>query len=268
MDRSIWRKIAPGLGLLGAIVLLAGLLYSPGLHAPRQTESRPIQISREQVENSLKAAIAETPSLRDTRNGLFEEIKEGAIARNLLIAEAVSQGLAENDTIIRNRLVEIQILALYEKADALIAPEAVEKHFTENRHQYLTFPSRRYLHLFTLVTNVTDDVAAKKQLGELFQNKSQSATPRWTTENRLRRRWGPTLAQRIFEMPLSQWSLPIRSKVGWHRIKVLEEKPERPHELGEVRTWVTEDLRRKLRREAYDKEISRLKKKYKVELID
>ena len=49
---------------------------------------------------------------------------------------------------------------------------------------------------------------------------------------------------------------------------VLEDEPGRVYELNEVRTKVTEDLRRNLKKEVYEKEISRLKKKYRVEWTD
>jgi hypothetical protein len=268
MNRNIWRLSAPWIGLLGAVLLLAAILLAMDLPSFQPAQSYVVKVSRERMKSSLEAFIAENPRMRDDRDLLLKEMREGAVAQSLLVAEGFYQGLAENDFIVRNRIAELQVMALYEKADTMVTPEAAETYFAMHSDRYYTLPRRFYLHLFVPVTNLVDADEAARRLEKLYQNESSWGDPKWVTENQLRRRWGPTMARRIFEMPLSQWSEPIFSNFGRHRILVLKEEPERLHEFEEARTRATEDLRRELRLKTYEDEISRLKKIYKVEWTD
>lgn len=268
MNRNIWRLSAPWIGILGTVLLLVAILLTTKSPSFQPAQSYVVKVSREQMKSSLEAVIAENPSMRDDHDLLLKKMREGAVAQSLLVAEGFYQGLAENDYIVRNRIAEIQVLALYEKADTMVTPEAVEIYFTAHRDRYFTLPRRLQLHLFVPVTNLVDADEAAKRLEKLFQDQSSWGDPKWVTEDQLRRHWGPKMARRIFEMPLSQWSDPISSNLGQHRILVFNEESERPYELDEVRTRVTEDLRRELKLKTYEDEISRLKKIYKVEWTD
>lgn len=268
MNQSVVSKTAPWLGLLGAGILMAALFLTIDPQIPEPGHPLVVKVSHDQMKRSLAAVIAENPRLLDERERLIDEIKEGAVSQSLLVAEAFSQRLAENDYIVRNRLAEMQVMSLYERAEIGVTPDAVDKYFARFRDRYRSFPRRRILHLFVPITNIVDVKEARHQLDDLFHNKPSPETANWFTQEQLRKKWGPALARQIFSMPLSMWSDPIRSNLGWHRIMVLEDEPGRVYELNEVRTKVTEDLRRNLKKEVYEKEISRLKKKYRVEWTD
>jgi len=260
----VWSGLAPWLGLIGAAVLVAALVWDPSAKLPESAEALEVGYSRRQVQDAVDAAVAETPALRDQLDQVKEEMREGAEAQALFVAEAFSQGLAADDYIVRNRLVEIQVMALYEKADAMVTPEAVARYFSERRDRFRTQPRRFYLHLFVPITNLVDEVEARGRLEELFRDQSRWGEPKWVSEDDLRKAYGPTLAKQVFELPRGKWSEAIRSSLGWHYLEVLDEEPVRPYEFGEVKTRVTEDCRRELREKMYQEEIARLKKKYRV----
>lgn len=268
MITDAWSRRAPWLGLIGSAVLVAALFFDPGTEVSQETEPGVVRVSRQQVLGSVNAAISETPSLRDEKDRLARDMEEGAIAQGLFVAEAFNQGLAISDYIVRNRMVELQVMSLYERADALVTPEAASEHFARNRERYRTFPRRYYLHLFVPVTNLVGEVEARERLEGLFQDDPNWGEPVWIKEDELRKSFGPTLARLVFDSPLSKWSEPYRSSMGWHYLMVLEEEPSRPFEFNEVAARATEDLRRELRREAYQEELARLKKKYWVEWTD
>ncbi len=268
MKKDMLKKIAPWIALAGSIAIFATLLF-----LPEKTQSVPqnppcVKISKAQLDTSLSAIIAENPSLRDQKDAVIKEIREGAVAQALLVAEAFSQGLAEKDYIVRNRLAELQIMALYEMAETSVTSEAAEIYFSKNRKKYHALPRRLVGHLFVPVTNVVKKEEAKKQLEKLFKNNNKLEEPKWATENQIKRKWGPHIAMQVFEMPLTKWSKPIASELGWHRIKVFNVEQGRAYEFNEVSTRVLGDLRRELKNKIYEDEIIRLKKKYSVEWID
>jgi len=265
MDGISFRsRLAPWLGLIGGAVLVAGLFLSPGPQLPESADSSEVTVSRRQIKDAVDAAIAENPSLRDQRGQTTQEMREGAIAQAMLVAEAFSQNLAKDDYIVRNRLVEIQVMALYEKADAMVTPQAVGKFFNERRDRYRSQPRRLYLHLMVPVTNLVSEAEARSRLEGLFRDPSQWSEPKWVTSDDLRKAYGPSLARQVFELGRGEWSQPIHSDLGWHYLKVVDEEPARPYQLEEVRAQATEDLRRELREKMYQEEIARLRKKYRV----
>jgi len=220
------------------------------------------------VADGVEAAVTENPSLRDDPERLSEEMQESALAQSLFVAEAFSQGLAESDYIVRNRLVEIQVMSIYERADAMVTPGAVKEYFAGHRDRYVTLPRRQVLHLFVPVTNLVGEDEARTRIEDLLRDEADWGDPVWRTEEGLRSTYGPGLARRIFESPPGKWSDLIRSNLGWHAVLVQAEEGERPYELDDVRTQVTEDLRRELRQKTYREELERLKGKYRVEWVE
>jgi len=256
------------IGFLGAVILVTALFLDTDLQAPNTGIQRIVKVSRNQLDRSLKAIVAENPKLREDNDWLINEMKKGAEAQSLLVAEAFRQGLAENDYIVRNRLAEIQVMVLYEKADAQVTPDAVKNYFNENRERYYCLSKRKVIHLFVPVTNQVNVDSARHRLDDLFNATDAAEKKTWVTEDQLRKSWGPSLAGQVFNMPLSQWSDPILSNLGWHRVKVMDETPKRLYKLEEVRARVTQDFRRDIRKKVYEAEISRLKKIYKITWAD
>ncbi len=268
MSKDKWLQKAPWLVLPGALVVVVALFSAPGTRPSEPDRSNIVVMSQSQVNTALEAVLAENPSRKDDRDQMLQDMREGAVGQSLLVKEAFDQGLAQSDYIVRNRLVELQVMTLYESADAKITPEAVEEFFIRNRDRYNKFPKRYFQHLFIPVTNLVNADQARQQLDALYANESAWDEPQWVTEDQVRKTWGPSLARQVFEIDLSHWSEPIQSSMGRHRIRVLDEQQERPYNLDEIRSRVTEDLRRDLRQKGYNEEIERLKKKYKVEWTD
>jgi len=253
--------------LAGSAVLTAGLFLAPGVEISEAGRAA-VRVSRQQAADAVEATVIETPSLGSEVDMLSEEMRESALAQSLFVAEAFSQGLAESDYIVRNRLVEIQVMSIYERADAMVTPGAVEAHFARHRDRYARPARRKVLHLFVPVTNRVGEGEARARLEGRLRNEAARGEAAWRDEEDLRTTYGPGLARQIFEMPLGEWSDPIRSSLGLHTVLVQEEESTRLYKLDEVRTRVTEDLRRELRQKAYKEELERLKGKYVVEWVD
>ncbi len=268
MNQSLWSRTAPWLGLAGAVVLITALMLAPGVEVPPESTDRVVQVSRRQIDDAVAAILSENPSLKDEVERLTEESREGAIAQSLFVAEAFDQGLAESDYVIRNRLVEMQVMALYERADAQVSAAAAREFYDENGDRYRTRPRRRCLHLFVPVTNLVDADEARRRLEAIFAEVDDWGEPRWVTVDDVRKEYGPTLAERVFAEPLNQWSEPIRSSLGWHYLMALEDDPSRALRFEEVRSRATEDCRRALRMKTYQAEVERLKAKYEVEEVE
>lgn len=269
MSRDVAARGAPWLGLLGSVILVSGLFLFTRTEVPPEKEGpEVVEVLMDQVRESVEAACTENPSLAGDRSALVEEMKTSAESQALLVAEGFSQGIVADDYIVRNRLVEIQVMSLYQRADAGVTDEAVRQYFSTHADLYRKPAVRRIIHLFAPVTNRVGPEVARSALDALRGNSDAWTDPAWTTEDGLARTHGSGLARFAFQCPLGAWSDAVETPLGWHALLALEEEPEAPCTLDEVRTRVSEDLRRTLRREAYQEEIKRLQDKYRVEWID
>lgn len=266
--RGLMAGAGPWLMLAGSAALTASLFLAPAKKDAESGGQPVVKVSRVQIETAMQAALMDNPSLGKDKDALLEKTREGVIAQSLFVAEAFSQGLAETDYIVRNRLVELQAMSLYERADAMVTPSAAASYFSENRGRYRSLPRRRYRHLFVPVTNLVSEDEARKRLEDIFADPAAREEPRWVSEDDLRKVYGKTLAETVFKMPVGEWSDAIRSPLGWHYLEVVEQDPARRLELDEVKTRVTEDLRREMRIRLYEQELERLRAKYRVEEAD
>jgi len=210
------------------------------------------------------------PSLR-------KEIKRGVIAHELMVAEAIDRGLASSDPIARNRLRELIMFSIYQEADMGVTPEAIRGYYEKSKVKYYFPEMRRLQHLFVRVTNVTDDEKAKATLDKLFKGAKgprwersdavvKAITPVWIVRTEVRSRFGPTFADWVFKLPTGDWSDVYQSTSGWHRVRILEKSTAKQREFEEVGAEVEADLRKKLRRGIYERELDRLSNKFKVRI--
>jgi parvulin-like peptidyl-prolyl cis-trans isomerase-like protein len=267
-DISSLQKLSPWLGLFGAVLITVGLFNNTEAELKNTTEENKIVVSHGLVKSMVENAVSENPSFNENIKELTQKMEEAAVGQELLVAEAFGQGLAISDYIVRNRMVEMQVMSLYERADTLVSQDKALEFYKDNPDRYMALPRRRYLHLYVPINNLIDENMAKEKLQELFKNKAGWGYPKWVAQHDLSKAYGPTLANTVFDMPVNEWSDAIKSSFGWHYIKVLDETPSSLQEFDKVSFRVLEDLRRKLRQDAYQTELDRLKNKYEVEWVD
>lgn len=238
-----------------------------------------LAVSRQMIQVMVDAALNENPALRESLPTLEKEYEQTAIAQEMIVAETIEQGIAHKDPIVRNRLSELFILSIYQEADLQVTPETVSRYYKEHKEKY-TMPERRLIqHLFVRITNIVDEDKAKKTLEKLFKQSllpspripetvAKAIAPVWVSREELRLQFGPLFADKIFWMPVGEWSEPFQSTTGWHRVRVLEHQPAHVRPLEEVSAEVENDLRSKLRLDYYYRELERLKTKYDVRITE
>ena len=280
------KRYAPLAVIIGAVIVMVSIMMKPSVPTGSKTVSdkktelsdkKELFVPEEAVQVVLDAALTENPALRENMPVLREEVERSLKAQEMMVAEAIERGLASSDAIARNRLSELIMMSIYQEADVGVTPEAVRGYYESHKEKYFYPRARRVQHLFVQVTNVTDAEKARATLEQLFrqakgavskqsESLKHAIAPVWITREELRTRFGPTFEKEVFSLPIGDWSEPIQSTSGWHRVRVLEETPERQRIFDEVQAEVEADLRRKLREDAYNKEIERLSKKYNVKI--
>lgn len=279
------KKIyAPLAVVAGALLLGVSLFHQfPGdggsaAKSNQQGQKEQLEISVELISSMLDGALTENPSLRENKEMLRKQIRKGLEEEEMIVAEAIRQDLASSDPIARNRLRELIMLAIYQQADAKLTPEAIKEYYLRHKQKYFMPEMRKAQHLFVRVTNLTDNEKAQSTLEKLLaeargpeaeqsEDLKTAITPKWVTKSEVTARFGPTFADTFFSLEPGGWSEPIQSTSGRHAVKILKVSPPRQMSFEEVRAQVKSDLQKKLRHEAYVKEIERLSEKYEVKVV-
>jgi peptidyl-prolyl cis-trans isomerase C len=104
-----------------------------------------------------------------------------------------------------------------------------------------------------LAEKYSDDPGSKTKGGDLGFFQKERMVPEFSNE--------------AFRLKPGETSQPIRSAFGFHIIRTTEKKPEIQGEFKDVKTQIQAKLVQQKRKAALDRDVERLKKKYKVIMI-
>lgn len=261
--------------VLGALlVLLASLWGGPGGSGARRT----VTVTRDDV-----ARLASAWEARWRRAPTEEELRslvDGYVREEILYREAVAMGLAEDDPIIRRRLLE-KIAFLTEDPMAPVEPSEAEirAHFAANEDDYRVPERRTFTHVFFSedergerawsdaralleeLREMSPSPERAPELGDRFA--TQYDYPR-RSRSEVARHMGPEFAEELFSLPLDSWQGPLGSAYGVHLVRVLDASDSRALELEAVRQQVRDDLVRRRRERAAENFYEGLRSEYEI----
>lgn len=198
------------------------------LLAPRPPDDRRIEIS------TAELAIARTAQA--TRQGARSldpvktaEVDARVIEDKMLFAEGVRLGLDRGDPIIEQRVVQKLLLLAESLGGANREPTAAElrDEYARSSDRFRQPPIYHVMHVFAarredLPPASALDGAALPNLGEPFP------LPRdiHASHGDLHRSYGASFADAVAaQEPSTQYSEPVASSFGWHRIRVVDVAP-------------------------------------------
>jgi parvulin-like peptidyl-prolyl isomerase len=176
-----------------------------------------------------------------------DRVRTRAIEDEILYREAIRLGFDKDDTIVRQRLIQ-KVLFLAEDLAGASTPateDELRAFFAATRAQW-TRPARiRLLHVYgapareaALAALRSEVVAAEAaepgvppSLGDAFPLSRVVAASR----DEVAADYGDAFAGAVFALAPGTWSGPIRSKHGWHLVKVLEQQEGGPATFEDVR---------------------------------
>lgn len=205
----------------------------------------------------------------------MQRLIDDYVRDEIMVREAMSLGLDQNDDVIRQRLIQ-KIDFLYQGfADQMPAPdEAAQKTFyTENAERYQQPAAASFTHVFFSDRSRPDGESARdaaELLGKLnanqtpFEEAGQYGDRFLFQRNYVERsaqliedHFGPEMQGKIFDAtPSDTWIGPFTSKYGSHLVLVRSLLAARTLTFEEVQGQVLDDMRRKqrndVRRQSYE----------------
>lgn len=240
--------------------------------------ARPPVTDRIEVREATVAALREDFTRREGRPPTVEEseaLVSDWVEREVLVREALAQGLDRADPIVRRRLVQKMRFVLEESGplddpgdDALA--EFVEAHIGDYRRA----PRRGFVHVF--VAGSAEDARAEASRwvqrleggedpqgqGDAFAHGTHQSP---AERDAIARRYGDDFAQAVEAAAVGRW-FPARSSFGWHAVQVDAERPGAVPPLAQIRARVLADWQRQQRRDNRRRGVQALVDRYDVEV--
>lgn len=264
--RNIWLK-EPLLwfALAGVSLFLVAPYINPLAPADvnQHIEITPSLMQR--LADQWQAQMGRTPSQAEL-DGLIEQW----VHEEIYYREGLKLGLAENDTIIRRRLVQKLTFLTEDLATASPPDDAMLEDFYQNHPDQYTQPERfSFRHRFFSKERRVD---AKKDATVALEGASEEEgdpfmLQRSYAERSLRQvaqLFGSEFAAQLGTLEADSWQGPIQSAFGWHLVEITQRLPSTLSPFGDVKQRVTADLISQRREEANSAYYESLRAAYTV----
>jgi hypothetical protein len=176
----------------------------------------------------------------------IEAVEERALQDELLYREALRLGLDRDDSIVRERLIQKVLFLAEDLGGATREPSDADlRAFFEATRARWTRPTAvRFVHVFA--ANVESLGALRSKVVAWSAGAPADAVPPFGESFPLSRavlgraaeieaRYGSAVAAEALRAPLGAWSQPVQSKYGFHLVRVVERRDERPATFDEAR---------------------------------
>lgn len=240
-------------------------------------------IDREVIVTSADVARLETlwqaqysrPPTDDERVAIIDS----HVREEVLYREAMSLDLADDDIIVRRRLVQ-KFLFLSEDLIEVRAPAEAELDawYEKNRARYLVSPQTSFRHVYlsaerrgeatrgaavVMVARLQKEASDWRALGDPFMLQREYAARK---ESKISELFGSGFAGRLADLEEDVWTGPVRSAYGWHAVKILQRAPQSLPSREEIHGEVLADYKAEKKDEANRAFYQAIRARYSVTL--
>ncbi len=258
---------------------LRGLLRSPLLHfaviggaifafAPRREDPRVVELTTHGI-GAFEQAQAARDKVAALPASRAKEVEARAIEDEVLYREALRLGLDKDDPIVRQRLIQKLLLLVEDLGGASRPPtdDALRAFFARDPQRYAQPERVKLVHVFASRPEALPDPAALgpsgvPAAGEAFPYPRQVDA----SQEELARRYGADFAAAAFKLEPGQWSAPIRSSFGWHRVRLDLREPPRVPSFEEVKDALAFDYALDRRAEVVGDYLKKTVREYRIEV--
>jgi PPIC-type PPIASE domain len=250
---------------LAQFTAIGGLIFAI---APRPSPARQIALHHQQL-GALHAAEAAREGRIQISDARIKEIDQRTIEDELLYREGVRLGLDREDGIVRQRIVQKTLFLAEELAGASRPPTDAElRAFFEGHRERFTRPAKiHFIQIFAHERSSLPEPPPGAAAGPLAIGEPAPIAPELDADpDQIAAALGAPFADAVSALRAGEWSGPLQSAFGWHRVHVVDRREGRPAELSEVRSSVVEQFDIFRRQEAVAAFLTRAFTGYRVEI--
>jgi len=236
--------------LVGAVIFAVSYwLNPPGTEAATEIVIAPDDVAK------MRETIALVQG-RPATDGEVNDVIEARIREEVLYREALAMGLDSDDTIVRNRLIEKMRFLTENVGEPPLPTDAeLEAWFAGQQDRFRIPPRVTFEHVF-FATERRGERAESDAIASLrgLRSRRDTLTPAMLAElgdplplwNRyddmpvgdVGLAFGDEFATALAPIDAGSWEGPMRSRFGWHLVRVVDRSPERQPALAEIRDAV------------------------------
>lgn len=253
--------------------IIGGLFF--GWYSLKNEEVRDdtIVVTEGQIQSLAQnfARVWSRPPTKQELEGLIQD----HIQEEVMVREAISIGLDQNDTVIRRRLrqkmefISDELLSRSEPTE-----DDLREYYQKHQEMFSEQPKMSFQHLYFNPEKQTKSLEEiKEKLNQQTLDPEGVGDPflvdstfrMWTTRD-IDGVFGGEFTDRIVDLPSGEWAGPVPSAYGWHLVYIEDKKPGTVSNYETVRRRVKDrwmlDNSRKLREAAFEQ----FKDKYTIEV--
>jgi hypothetical protein len=255
--------------VLGAFVYVAATHFDTDSTRYR-IDAGPAQRARIAATYLQQYGVSPTP-------GQLDHLLDRYVRSEILYREGLAMGLAQNDEIVRRRVVQ-KIEFVNEDLDTGVEPDGARlaAYFEQHRDRYDTGPTVSFEQIFFSADRGGDAAAkgraeaarqasssGKAAAGDAFAAGAEFSSLSRTDANSL---FGDSqLSAALFAAsPAPEWAGPFKSAYGWHLVRITNRQPAHGVELDAVKPRVRSDYLADLREQANGLAFRRIASKYRI----
>ncbi len=251
-----WKKSVIFMASLICIGVLVTLLVMYAPQKPLTEEGKVLARVNDQVltleELNQQFEKMTTPRrTRGFRQGIREGMVEHWIENELLLQEAERRGIHESPDLlekleeVKERMIT-QTLIQQEMNKTEVSDEEVAEYFERHRNRFSIPEMVRIKHILVKTEEEAKEIRERLNTGEEFEKLAREKSTDTRTKNRggdlgfidrrrYERTFGGSFINAAFALEKGELSEPIRSRLGYHLIKLQEKREAREQTLDQVR---------------------------------
>ncbi|WP_270730385.1 peptidylprolyl isomerase [Shimia sp. Alg240-R146] len=258
--------------LMGGIIFAGYSVLNP--ETAETSQAKQIVVSSQEMDRIVSQFEATWRRL-PTQDEL-DHLIDNRVREHILVREATSLSLDQNDTVIRQRLAQKMTFLISSAAGAAVPDEAgLQKYFQDNAETYASSPRISFRQIY--VGETVDQPAFTEMLTSL--NKGADPTdfgvrsmlpPAYELSgpNAVNGNFGPAVFEVLLALEPGTWQGPIKSGFGYHAIEVTQVQLGEIPKFDDVKDTVMKDYQATETKIATDNILEELQARYEVILPD
>lgn len=256
-------------GLLAGIIFL--VLFGPKMPS---TEDRRIVIGNADLAHVLASWTRtwQRPPTKEELKGVLQKY----VMDEVVYQEALNQNMDDNNAAVKRSLImQMDMLAASQGGGSEISEDDISAYYSLRKDQFQKLPTFSFSQVYFKQNREEKSVRAAidqlnlnktipsevKNVGDpLMLASDYSLQSTQQIDNTL----GAGFSDQLNDLPLDQWSGPIKSSYGWHAIYLSEQKPASALPLEKVRNEIVREMEYEGKEAAREQFYTELLQQYEI----
>lgn len=212
------------------------------------------------------AALWSSQIQRDPTRAELDSLVEEWVTEEIWRRESLRLNLAEEDDIIRRRMIQKMQFIAEQEAELAPTEEQLRAYYEENQDKYELPSNISFEQLqFQSEAAAAEALSAGESAADLARASMLARMNVRQSPRDVASAFGPEFTRGIGSLAVAQhWQGPVQSRIGWHLVKVLEVNPPSIAPIEDIRAALAADYSYAARLQAQEDFITEVRANYDI----